>query len=132
MDTFDSYFELPFLKESFESFRESHYDFIKQRFRVCTGSDRMDLDLFTRDIEMHLSTIRLKAIEKRYTFNAFIEQEIPKADSNKFRTISIASIRDTIVQKSLYQYLYPFVDARLTDSVFGYRKKRSSHQAVRY
>ncbi len=47
------------------------------------------------------------------------------------RTISIASIRDSIVQRGLYDYLYSFVDALLKDGVvFGYRKGVSAHDAI--
>ena len=47
------------------------------------------------------------------------------------RTISIASIRDSIVQRALYQYSYDAVDRQLTGAVFGYRRGRSAHAAIR-
>lgn len=40
-------------------------------------------------------------------------------------------MRDNVVQRALYDYLYDTVDARLTPSVFGYRKGRSAHDAIR-
>jgi RNA-directed DNA polymerase len=60
-----------------------------------------------------------------------MERQIPKPDSKELRTISIASIRDNVVQRALYDYLYPVIEAKLSSSVYGYRKGISAHYAVR-
>ena len=98
--------------------------------RISTGADRIELDLFVRDKEKHLAAISRKVIEGRYTFRPFLERQIPKPESKEMRTI--ASIRDCVVQRgTLHDHLYPIIDAKLSPSVFGYRKGISAHDAVR-
>jgi group II intron reverse transcriptase/maturase len=131
MPELESYFTPEHLSGVFDSILDGHFDVIAERPRISTGADRIELDLFQRDKDKHFAAIRRKVLEGRYTFSPFLEREIPKADSKEMRTISIASIRDGVVQRALYDYLYLMVDARLSSSVFGYRKGRSAHDAVR-
>ena len=131
MQDLSSFFEPAALKENFDRLLEGHYDVIKKKHRVSIGADKIDLSLFRRDQDKHLRAVQRKVMQGRYTFSAFLEHEIPKVDSKDMRTISIASIRDTIVQRALYNYLYDQVDARLDDSIYGYRRGRSAHDAVK-
>lgn len=131
MTEFEQYFSCDNLAKCVEALLDGHFDVIAERPRISTGADRIELDLFCRDQEKHLDAISRKVIESRYTFNPFLERHIPKPESQELRTISIASIRDSIVQRALYQYLYPVIDAKLSPSVFGYRKGISAHDAIR-
>lgn len=131
MTSFESFFTLEYLKLVVDSLIEGHFDVIAERPRISTGADRIELGLFQRDQDKHLAAISRKVLEGRFTFSPFLEREIPKADSMDMRTISIASIRDSVVQRAIYEYLYPTVDARLTPSIFGYRKGCSAHDAVK-
>lgn len=131
MTEFSSSFDLSALEENYQRLRNGHYDVIKKKYRIAIGADRIDLKLFDRDLDKHLRAIQRKVLQGRYTFSAFLEHEIPKVDSKELRTISIASIRDTIVQRALYDHFYQKIDTRLTESVFGYRKGRSAHDAVK-
>jgi RNA-directed DNA polymerase len=128
---FDPFFTVEHLNSVFDSLIDSHFDLIAWRPRISTGADRIELDLFQRQRHLHLAALSRKVLEGRFTFSPFLEREIPKADSKDPRTISIGSIRDCIVQRALYDYLYPTIDTRLSPSVFGYRKGRSAHNAVR-
>lgn len=130
MSNLDDFFSAGFLNEVVDGLIDGHFDVIADRPRISTGADRIDLNLFQRDQEKHLSAIQRKVLEGRYTFTSFLERQIPKADSKDMRTISVASIRDAVVQRALYEYLYPIVDAKLSDAVFGYRKGRSAHDAI--
>jgi len=129
--TFDEFFSIERLDQNVEDLLNGHFDVIEERPRISIGSDRIDLDLFLRDRAKHLAAISRKVIGGRYTFSPFMEHEIPKADSTVMRTISIASIRDSIVQRAIYQYSYDAVDRQLTPAVFGYRRGRSAHSAIR-
>ena len=124
MPDLELHFAAEYLSEVFQSIIDGHFDVIAERPRISTGADRIELDLFQRDQDKHFAAIRRKVLEGRYTFSPFLEREIPKADSKEMRTISIASIRDGIVQRAIYNYLYDTVDARLSSSVFGYRRGR--------
>lgn len=128
---FESSFTVENLDTVVDSIIDGHFDVINERSRISTGADRIELDHFIRDREKHVAAISRKVLSGRFTFNPFLEREIPKPDSNDMRTISIASMRDSVVQRALYEHLYPAIDARLSDSVFGYRKGQSAHDAVR-
>lgn len=131
MPTFEDHFSPAALESSFERLLDGHFDVIAERPRISTGSDRVELDLFQRDKEKHFAAAARKVLSGRYTFSPFLERQIPKDGSKEMRTISIASIRDSIVQRALYDYLYPFVDVLLADGVvFGYRKGVSAHDAI--
>ena len=58
-----------------------------------------------------------------------MERSIPKANGED-RIISIATIRDTLVQRALYKYLYPIVDPLLGDCCVAYRRRLGVHEAV--
>lgn len=131
MPNFETFFASESLISNVKSLLDGHFDVIAERPRISAGSDRIELDLFLRDRDMHLMALGRKVIDGRYTFSPFLERQIAKPESKDMRTISIASIRDNVVQRALYNYLYPIVDAKLSPSVFGYRKGISTHDAVR-
>src|SRR5260370_14283062 len=55
--------------------------------------------------------------------------EIPK-DGGKVRTLSIPSIRDRVVQGALKLILEPIFEADFQPGSYGYRPKRTAHEAV--
>jgi RNA-directed DNA polymerase len=56
-------------------------------------------------------------------------QEIPK-DGDKIRVLSIPAIRDRVVQGALKLILEPIFEADFQPGSFGYRPKRTAHEAV--
>src|SRR5215210_9539821 len=56
-------------------------------------------------------------------------QEIPK-DGGKVRVLSIPAIRDRVVQGALKLILEPVFEADFQPGSFGYRPKRTAHEAV--
>jgi RNA-directed DNA polymerase len=57
------------------------------------------------------------------------KKEIPK-DGGKVRVLSIPSIRDRVVQGALKLILEPIFEADFQPGSFGYRPKRTAHEAV--
>ncbi len=131
MLAFEACFTREHLDAGVEALLDGHFDVIAERPRISNGADRIDLEHFLRDKDKHLTAMSRKVLDCRYTFSPFLERQIPKPDSNEHRTISVASIRDSVIQRALYDYLYPTIDANLSTSVFGYRKGKSAHDAVR-
>jgi len=127
--SFEEFFSVEALEAHYGAFLQSHLDVIRNVHRVARGSDRVELAIFRRDLAKHLRAASRKVLQGRYTFAALLEREIPK-DAGETRTISISTIRDAIVQRALYGYLYEFVEAQLEDCVFGYRRGRNAHGAV--
>jgi RNA-directed DNA polymerase len=57
------------------------------------------------------------------------KKEIPK-DGGKVRVLSIPSIRDRVVQGAVKLILEPIFEADFQPGSYGYRPKRTAHQAV--
>src|SRR5262245_48907052 len=107
---FESCFTCERLSACVKSLLDGHFDVIAERPRISTGADRIELDLFLRDQGKHLTAIGRRVQRGKYTFSPFLERNIPKPASPDVRTISVASIRDSVVQRALYEYLYPIID----------------------
>jgi RNA-directed DNA polymerase len=57
------------------------------------------------------------------------KKEIPK-DGGKVRVLSIPAIRDRVVQGALKLILEPIFEADFQTGSYGYRPKRTAHEAV--
>jgi RNA-directed DNA polymerase len=58
------------------------------------------------------------------------KKEIPKDGGTKVRVLSIPAIRDRVVQGALKLILEPIFEADFQPGSFGYRPKRTAHEAV--
>lgn len=118
------------LERAFTRLCDRHFDVIKERVKISAGADRVQLQHFSRDRKKHFAAIARKVLDDRYTFAPYLEREIPKAESKELRTISLAGIRDSLVQRVAYDMLYEHVDVLLTESVYGYRRGNTAQAAV--
>ena len=76
----------------------------------------------------------LEQIQDELTRRAYVplparRQEIPK-DGGKVRVLSIPAIRDRVVQGALKLILEPVFEADFQPGSFGYRPRRTAHEAV--
>ncbi len=76
-----------------------------------------------------LSQIRNELVSGTYKPLANRRKEIPKGQG-KVRVLGIPAIRDRVVQGTLKLILEPIFEADFCDGSYGYRPKRSAHQAV--
>ena len=76
-----------------------------------------------------LERIRDELNERTYVPLRARRQEIPK-DGGKVRVLSIPAIRDRVVQGALKLILEPIFEADFQPGSYGYRPKRTAHQAV--
>jgi RNA-directed DNA polymerase len=58
------------------------------------------------------------------------KKEIPKDGGSKVRVLSIPAIRDRVVQGALKLIMEPVFEADFQSGSYGYRPKRTPHQAV--
>jgi group II intron reverse transcriptase/maturase len=58
------------------------------------------------------------------------KKEIPKDGGKKVRVLSIPLIRDRVVQGALKLILEPIFEADFQEGSYGYRPKRTAHEAV--
>jgi RNA-directed DNA polymerase len=81
-------------------------------------------------VEMFLQQIRDELVSNTYRPTPVRRKEIPKDGGNKVRVLSIPSIRDRVVQGALKLILEPIFEADFQPGSYGYRPKRTAHQAV--
>jgi len=86
-------------------------------------------DIEEQGREGYLQQIQQELEQKTYKPLRNRQKEIPKANS-KVRMLGIPSIRDRVVQGALRLILEPIFEADFQDGSYGYRPKRSPHQAV--
>jgi RNA-directed DNA polymerase len=79
--------------------------------------------------ETFLEQIRDELTERTYMPLRSRKKEIPK-DGGKVRVLSIPTIRDRVVQGALKLILEPIFEADFQPGSYGYRPKRSAHEAV--
>jgi RNA-directed DNA polymerase len=80
--------------------------------------------------EQFLGQIRDELTERTYMPMRARKKEIPK-DGGKVRVLSIPSIRDRVVQGALKLILEPIFEADFQPGSYGYRPKRTAHEAVK-
>ena len=80
------------------------------------------VDVFLEGLKDELTSRTYKPLRSRRT-------EIPK-DGGKVRVLSIPAIRDRVVQGALKLILEPIFEADFQAGSYGYRPKRTAHQAV--
>ena len=80
-------------------------------------------------VEAFLGQIRDELVERTYKPLPARRQEIPK-DGGKVRVLSIPAIRDRVVQGALKLILEPIFEADFQPGSFGYRPKKTAHEAV--
>jgi RNA-directed DNA polymerase len=80
--------------------------------------------------ETFLVQIRDELVANTYRPMPARKKEIPKDRGKKVRVLSIPAIRDRVVQGALKLILEPIFEADFQAGSFGYRPKRTAHEAV--
>src|SRR5215469_10454805 len=81
-------------------------------------------------VERFLKQIRDELVNNTYRPMPARKKEIPKDGGRKVRVLSIPSIRDRVVQGAIKLILEPIFEADFQSGSYGYRPKRTAHQAV--
>jgi RNA-directed DNA polymerase len=81
-------------------------------------------------VESFLEQIRDELVSNTYRPMRARKKEIPKDGGKKVRVLSIPAIRDRVVQGALKLILEPIFEADFQSGSYGYRPKRTAHQAV--
>jgi RNA-directed DNA polymerase len=80
--------------------------------------------------ESFLTQIRDELVTHKYRPMRARKKEIPKDGGKKVRVLSIPAIRDRVVQGAMKLILEPIFEADFQPGSYGYRPKRTAHQAV--
>ncbi|HSU33183.1 MAG TPA: group II intron reverse transcriptase/maturase [Bryobacteraceae bacterium] len=81
-------------------------------------------------VEAFLRQIQDELKQRSYVPLRLRKKEIPKDGGSRVRVLSIPSIRDRVVQGALKLILEPVFEADFQSGSYGYRPKRTPHQAV--
>src|SRR4030095_4667133 len=91
---------------------------------TCAAIEASGLDAFLEQIRYALVTRTYRPMRLRH-------QAIPKNGGQGVRVLSIPTIRDRVVQGAFKLILEPIFEADFQPGSYGYRPKRSAHDAVR-
>jgi RNA-directed DNA polymerase len=102
-----------------------------RRNRGAAGIDRITLaDIERYGVARLLDELAADLKEQRYRPLPARRVFIPKPGSSEQRPLSIPTVRDRIVQAALRIVLEPIFEADMLDCSFGFRPRRSAHDAL--
>lgn len=102
-----------------------------RRNRGAAGIDKVSIQMFEKNLAANLD--RLMRELKQGIFQPLPARRvyIPKdAKRTKFRPLGIPAVRDRIAQEVLRRLLNPIFEKKFHEDSYGFRPKRSCHQAV--
>src|SRR4051795_1342549 len=113
--------------------RETIYE-AYERARSNNGAPGIDGVTFEAieesGVERFLKQIRDELVSNTYRPMRARKKEIPKDGGKKVRVLSIPAIRDRVVQGAFKLILEPIFEADFQSGSYGYRPKRTAHEAV--
>lgn len=93
------------------------------------GVDKMTVDELPAHLKEHWGTIREQLLQGTYRPQPVKRVEIPKSGGG-VRKLGIPTVLDRFVQQSVLQVLQRRWDPTFSEHSYGFRPKRSAHQAV--
>jgi RNA-directed DNA polymerase len=103
-----------------------------QRVRAnkgAAGVDGITVDGFPTYLREHWPEIKRKLLDGTYRPSPVKRVAIPKRSGGK-RALGIPTVLDRLIQQAILQVLQPIFDSGFSESSFGFRPRRSAHDAV--
>jgi len=100
-----------------------------KRNKGAPGIDGMTVEDLGPYLKEHWLTIRAQLLEGTYKPQPVQRVEIPKA-SGGLRPLGIPLVLDRFIEQALMQVLQADWDGTFSETSFGFRPRRSAHQAV--
>jgi len=100
-----------------------------KRNKGAAGIDGMSFEALGPYLKEHWPTIRAQLLDGSYKPQPMRRVEIPKASGGK-RPLGIPTVLDRFIQQAVMQVLQADWDQRFSEHSFGFRPRRSAHQAV--
>jgi len=100
--------------------------------RGSGGVDGQSLEAFAAQLDQQLDRLQSELKEDAYQPQPVRQVQIPKAGKpGEFRTLGIPTIYDRVCQQALLNRLEPIFEPVLDEANFGYRRGRSTKDAMR-
>jgi len=93
------------------------------------GIDRMTVEKLSGHLKEHWPAIREELLSGTYRPQPVKRVEIPKPDGG-VRKLGIPTVLDRFIQQAVMQALQRSWDGTFSEHSYGFRPKRSAHQAV--
>jgi group II intron reverse transcriptase/maturase len=103
-----------------------------KRNRGAAGIDKVSIAMFEENLDSNLASLK-RDLKTRGSFvpKPLRRVWIPKdAKGKKLRPLGIPAVRDRIAQEVIRRLLGPIFEPLFHDCSFGFRPKRSCHQAI--
>ena len=100
-----------------------------KRNKGAPGVDGVTADVLAPYLKQHWLTIRTQLLDGTYKPQPVRRVEIPKA-SGGTRPLGIPTVLDRFIQQAVMQVLQADWDGTFSEHSFGFRPRRSAHQAV--
>ena len=95
------------------------------------GIDGMEVDELLQYLKENGQELTQAIKDDKYRPNPVRRVEIPKEEKGKVRKLGIPTVVDRVVQQAIAQVLSPIFEKQFSDNSFGFRPKRSAHDAIR-
>ena len=105
------------------------YAFRKLKRNKAPGVDGQSVDDYEEDLRGNLQSLEDRIHRGSYRPQSSLRRDIPKGDG-KTRPLGIACVEDKIVQRAIVMVLERIYEVDFSESSYGYRPKRSCHQAL--
>jgi RNA-directed DNA polymerase len=102
----------------------------RMRKDAAVGVDGMDKQAYGEQLQERLQDLHARLVHKRYRHQPIRRVHIPKA-KGKTRPIGISAFEDKLVQDAVREVLEAVYEHDFLDCSYGFRPKRSAHDAVR-
>lgn len=99
--------------------------------RGSAGVDRITISqIEERGVDAFLTELQAELSEQRYRPRPVRRVQIPKPGRSKTRPLGIPAVKDRVVGTAARIVLEPIFEADFRDCSFGFRPRRSAHQAL--
>ena len=106
------------------------YKKVKSNKGSC-GVDGMCVDELLMYLREHGRELNQQIADGKFHPNPVRRVEIPKEEKGKYRKLGIPTVVDRVYQQAIAQVLTPIFEKQFSESSYGFRPKRSQHDALK-